>query len=299
MDSSTTFSVFGDDEELLANVSADVDIRGNPRVAKPKTGSVDNDEDVSELRTLSRSSSSAFYIEAEVLGSPAPRPRHLESRIESRSPLQYSAESNRAAFLEERRTRLRQHLSRIEEVLARNQAELDVKRDTLTQKLLEVEQNRAKLHEQRRLSVKRIRQRTSSSVADGSSGKAPAAAVDEKAKREEAASILQAAWRLQKYRQLVAEMARRKLSLGNLRETSFSDLVHKIQEPSTIKAMARFLLGIKAVSPESSSIDFKNPARVFLSAYVIVGHPNEIIHSNGPAESVSASCLSVYPLIMI
>lgn len=279
--------IFRSDEDLLRD-SAEHGRPSRERYSDTFEGGDD------ELRTVSRSSSTAsFVIAAETLSSPSPRPRHLESRLESRNPLHYSAESNRNAFLEERRARLRQHLNRIDEVLERNQRRLDdevsLKRDSLTQKLRDVERNRLKLHEQKHLSAKRLRQRTTSSVADGA-GEPPAAATNEKAKREEAASILQAVWRQQKYRQLVAEMSRRKLSLGSIKGLSFMDLVGKIQQPSTNKSMARFLLGIRAASAESSRIDFKNPARVFLSAYVIVSHPSEIIHSEGPAESELKEC---------
>ena len=96
-------AMFQSDEDLvdlLRNSDAAVDMRGNQA---SRSNSMRDEED-DELRTVSRSSSSSFFIEAESLGCPSPRPRHLETRIDTRSPLLYSAESNRAAFLENRRS---------------------------------------------------------------------------------------------------------------------------------------------------------------------------------------------------
>ncbi|KAI9032237.1 hypothetical protein DFJ74DRAFT_601728, partial [Hyaloraphidium curvatum] len=247
------------------------------------------------------SGSLAFFVAAEDLQSPAAKPRHLEARAEHRSPLLYSASDNRAAFLDERRSRLRAKLKRIEEVLEQNQQRLEgqvtARREGLLQKLQEVERNKAKLQElelekkkaktPREQPSKRLRYRTSSSTGD--QGDEALNAEQERSKREAAARVLQAVWRQQKYSALVREMAKCKLSLSSARETAFAELVDKIQQPSTIKAMARFLLGVKSASPESARVDFKNPARVFLSAYVIVGHTSAILHQEGPAETAIKS----------
>nr|CAG8439011.1 15887_t:CDS:2 [Entrophospora candida] len=96
--------------------------------------------------------------------------------------------------------------------------------------------------------------------------------------REEAASVIQNAWRYHELIKLVKDYHNFDISLHTVENMSFQNAVQLLQKSAIIQISNKFL---QKVSKTSQMImetgKYKNPARIFLSAYIIVSHTKEIL----------------------
>ncbi|CAG8567505.1 12242_t:CDS:2, partial [Funneliformis mosseae] len=75
------------------------------------------------------------------------------------------------------------------------------------------------------------------------------------------------------------------ISVHTIENMSFHDTVGLLQKPAVIQATSRLLQEVRKASPLTCGTNkYKNPARVFLSAYMIVSHTKEIIVNIGHHE---------------
>jgi hypothetical protein len=75
----------------------------------------------------------------------------------------------------------------------------------------------------------------------------------------------------------------------NLKPMPFNDLLSKIQDAKVIQLTGKILAHAKRSSSETRALRLKNPSKVFLSAFVIVYHTDEIMPEIKEEEEVSQS----------
>ncbi|KAG9305080.1 hypothetical protein G9A89_007720 [Geosiphon pyriformis] len=103
--------------------------------------------------------------------------------------------------------------------------------------------------------------------------------------REQAAIIIQGAWRYKKYYKAVRNYVKFGINLSSTKAFSFRETVDLLKQPTAIQAALKLIQRVKKASPlTSGSNKYKNIARVFLSAYMIVSHTQEILGDIGDYE---------------
>lgn len=109
---------------------------------------------------------------------------------------------------------------------------------------------------------------------------------------DEAAILLQRAWRNRNRRKVVSEFRQLGLNLEAVRKSSFDDLSVLLNQERALASTAR-VLKLCGQESEVVSIDEKTAVRTFLSAFLIVGHPKEVLSNDGPQEHDLASKATV------
>ncbi|KAI8824960.1 uncharacterized protein EV422DRAFT_487939, partial [Fimicolochytrium jonesii] len=99
----------------------------------------------------------------------------------------------------------------------------------------------------------------------------------------DAVVCIQSWWRKLKLEPSIKSFGRFKITLDRAMKMPFEELVGRIQSPSVIKAVAALLKRVQMMVPKTSMV-LKNPARVFLSAYMLAAHPEELMPSMGESE---------------
>ncbi|KAL2125683.1 hypothetical protein VTJ04DRAFT_2048 [Mycothermus thermophilus] len=94
---------------------------------------------------------------------------------------------------------------------------------------------------------------------------------------EAAASRIQWHWRTRQRRKALAEFSALGLSLDAVRDTSFDQVTMMLSEENVLVATARMLriCGLKEGQP--GSVEEMTAVRAFLSAYLILGHPSQVL----------------------
>ncbi|KAJ3040301.1 hypothetical protein HDV00_011181 [Rhizophlyctis rosea] len=104
--------------------------------------------------------------------------------------------------------------------------------------------------------------------------------------RADAAVTVQQWWRRRKVGPVLKSFQRFGLSAQKAKSMSFERLVRLVRSEPLIKSVGRVLLRAKKMVPggAAAAASWKNPSRVFLSAYMIHGHPMELMATVGPEE---------------
>ncbi|OAJ36478.1 hypothetical protein BDEG_20644 [Batrachochytrium dendrobatidis JEL423] len=111
--------------------------------------------------------------------------------------------------------------------------------------------------------------------------------------RNDAAITLQGWWRRRQLVPIANAYAKTNLSLASAKGMSFQKLMQVVQSDRLIKTVARLLLRAKKLGSGISTaeaatttapVKWKNPARVLLSAFMIVAYPSETLQSLGSQE---------------
>ncbi|KAJ3341808.1 hypothetical protein HDU83_006420 [Entophlyctis luteolus] len=105
--------------------------------------------------------------------------------------------------------------------------------------------------------------------------------------RQASAITIQNWWRHKCANRVVQVWLKCKLSLETASSITFEKLVRLVQSKQVIKGATVLISYLKSFASKirmSEGVVFKNPARVFLSAYIIVAHTNEIMPSFGAKE---------------
>ncbi|KAJ3047818.1 hypothetical protein HK097_011147 [Rhizophlyctis rosea] len=110
--------------------------------------------------------------------------------------------------------------------------------------------------------------------------------------RFDAAASVQQWWRRKKVAPVLKGFQRFGLTASKAKSMSFEKLVRLVRSEALIKAVGRVLLRTKKMvsGGAAAAAQWKNPSRVFLSAYMIYGHPNELMAGVGPEEEALAHC---------
>ncbi|KAL8953214.1 MAG: hypothetical protein Q9222_000913 [Ikaeria aurantiellina] len=100
----------------------------------------------------------------------------------------------------------------------------------------------------------------------------------------EAAKIILKAWRNGKRRRLVSDFLGLGLTLENIQKTSFEDVGSLLNQEKVLDLTTR-VLKFYGVQEDTREIGSDNPAtRTFLSAFLVLGHPAQVLSSEGEQE---------------
>lgn len=191
-----------------------------------------------------------------------------------------------------------------QETRARREEEAKALKSGVEERMLEAERRRSEVLRERR-GKRRERGSSSSRMrVDGCSDieeEEDASAALEKVRlgevkteeqlKEEAARSIQKVYRNYINREIVKRFLGLGLTIESVRDTSFEDVSNLFQEEKVQKATARLLklCGLLAAPATNGEVDVEVACRTFLSAYLILGHPAEVLSNDGENEKVSQS----------
>jgi hypothetical protein len=104
-----------------------------------------------------------------------------------------------------------------------------------------------------------------------------------------AASLIQTWWRVLKLGKVTRLYKKMGLSLESSKKMSFEKLAKLSQSDPMAKAVGRMLVRAKRTSVYPVE-NWKNPTRVFLSAYMVVAHSEAVFEQLGPTEENLQEC---------
>ncbi|WEW55648.1 hypothetical protein PRK78_001081 [Emydomyces testavorans] len=99
-----------------------------------------------------------------------------------------------------------------------------------------------------------------------------------------AACIIQNAWRHHRTRNIIRQFRSLDLSLERIRRLSFEEVRTLLSEETVISVTTKVLRLCGLQDSEESSMSEKGAVRVFLSSYLILSHPAQVLSSNGEQE---------------
>lgn len=188
-----------------------------------------------------------------------------------------------------------------QEIRARREEEARVLKSGVEERMLEAERRRKQVLRERR-GKRREREASSSMKVDGCSeeeedddvasgslqnirlgGKKSVQLV-----REEAAINIQRGYRNYRMREVVRRFLELGLTIESVRDTSFENISLMFQEEKVQKATARLLklCGLLESLEDGGQGEVEKSCRTFLSAYLILGHPAEVLSNDGESEKV-------------
>ncbi|CAG8657283.1 16399_t:CDS:2 [Cetraspora pellucida] len=199
--------------------------------------------------------------------------RALNDSFTKRSQIQQTlqvAEKNRNTILQRLVEQCAQEVARCKEVARQQQLKIQE----------EIDRRRADLERrQKATAARRARLLSISKSHVQANGSSP------NYTRDEAATIIQTNWR---YKHLIGVIKTYRsfgISIHTIKNMPFRDAVGLLKENSVIQATNKFLQRVRKSSPITLGVSkYKNPARVFLSAYMIVAHTKEILVDVGHHE---------------
>ncbi|KAL8938168.1 MAG: hypothetical protein Q9216_004045 [Gyalolechia sp. 2 TL-2023] len=100
----------------------------------------------------------------------------------------------------------------------------------------------------------------------------------------EAARIIQKAWRNRKRRLTVSGFLGLGLTLDSIQQTSFESVVELLNQDQVLDATARILRFFGLRERDVDSIGEKAAVRTFLSAFLVLGHPAQVLTEDGEQE---------------
>lgn len=108
--------------------------------------------------------------------------------------------------------------------------------------------------------------------------------------RNEAAIRIQRVWRRYRLVSAVKEFQDQHITVESVTSRPFEMVVGKFRAPATVRATARLLAVLGLVKSGLPQKELDSLVRTFLSAYMILGHTQEVLHSHDqPLELVSVS----------
>src|SRR5271170_2023967 len=113
----------------------------------------------------------------------------------------------------------------------------------------------------------------------GSPGRKGVVVVDERM-RVEAARKIQRFWRRQRVLFAVREFQTLNVSVESITQHSFEKVVAKFKSPITVRTTARLLTVLGLITTDTSDKETDSLVRTFLSAYMVLGHTTEVLHSH-------------------
>ena len=99
----------------------------------------------------------------------------------------------------------------------------------------------------------------------------------------DASMTIQSWWRRNKLAPAAKAYLKTNLTMETAKNMPFERLMRMMQNNNMIKAVGRLLIRAKKLNATPIT-HWKNPSRVFLSAYMVVGHPAEMMLNAGPQE---------------
>jgi len=186
-----------------------------------------------------------------------------------------------------------------QEIRARREEEARLLKNGVEERMLEAERRRKEVLRERR-GKRRERGSSSSMKVDGGSEEEGddavagslqkirlGAAKPTEMLKEEAAVHIQRVYRDYRNREIVRRFLELGLTIESVRDTSFEAISMKFQEEKVQKATARLLKLCGLLEHlEEGQVEIEKACRTFLSAFLILGHPGEVLSDDGENEKV-------------
>ncbi|CAD6445372.1 c0d120b1-80d5-46ab-a820-51c4c9f0be80 [Sclerotinia trifoliorum] len=156
-------------------------------------------------------------------------------------------------------------------------------RKEMEEKLAEAERRREEIlsrnnnTKQRTRSLSSMRKSSSPSPSPSLVAEVKKAPLDEPA----AAKIIQTRWRIHRRWKALHDFAELGLTIDGVRETSFEKVVDLLAQEKVLVSTAHILRICGLKEGESGSVNEMTAVRTFLSAFLILGHPTQVLSSKG------------------
>ncbi|MCJ1260888.1 hypothetical protein MMC22_000752 [Lobaria immixta] len=102
---------------------------------------------------------------------------------------------------------------------------------------------------------------------------------------EEAARLIQKAWRNRQRRRILNDFMRLGLTVENIRQTSFEDVGKLLSHEDVLTCASKLLKFCGLHDGEGGGLGEKTAVRIFLSAFLILGHPASVMDKAGVQEN--------------
>jgi hypothetical protein len=106
-----------------------------------------------------------------------------------------------------------------------------------------------------------------------------------------AAAMIQRQWRIHRRGKALKDFADLGLTVDSVRETSFEDVVDLLAQEKVLITTAHLLRICGLKEGESGSVNEMTAVRTFLSAFLILGHPTQVLSSKGEKVEEQANAL--------
>ncbi|KAI9676279.1 MAG: hypothetical protein M1829_003108 [Trizodia sp. TS-e1964] len=167
-----------------------------------------------------------------------------------------------------------------EEMKVKREADLEKLRGDMKEKLAEAERRREEILDKR--NVKRVRATSMPRSAE----KKFTHQRSLEANRELAATRIQKFWRSKHRRHVVNEFRQLGISIEAVRDTSFEEVVKLLSQDRVLQCATR-IMKLCGLQNEPGPTDDRTPTRAFLSAFLILGHPAEVLSNDGEEEKAN------------
>lgn len=138
--------------------------------------------------------------------------------------------------------------------------------------------------EKRRLLYQQTQRRHRTSSLPATEEKKMAQVVTKSLTRDAAARTIQRVWRAHHAKLVMQEFRSLNLTVNRIRTMSFEDVGAMLSDENVLSATARVLRLCGLQDMESGTVGGRGAVRTFLSSYLIVTHPAEVLSSNGEQE---------------
>lgn len=102
---------------------------------------------------------------------------------------------------------------------------------------------------------------------------------------EEAARLIQKAWRNRQRRRILNDFMQLGLTVENIRQTSFEDVGKLLSHEDVLTCASKLLKFCGLHDGEGGGLGEKTAVRIFLSAFLILGHPASVMDKPGVQEN--------------
>ncbi|KAJ9642523.1 hypothetical protein H2199_004904 [Coniosporium tulheliwenetii] len=99
-----------------------------------------------------------------------------------------------------------------------------------------------------------------------------------------AATRIQQAWRTRRRRRIVEDFLALGLSIDRVHDTSFEEIGSLLQEEKVVSTTGRIMAFFGLQKPDDTAVAKRTSVRTFLSAYLILGHPAQVLSKDGDQE---------------
>jgi len=156
------------------------------------------------------------------------------------------------------------------------------KREAETKKLRrEMEERLAEAEKRREESLNRGNNRRGRSLSHPRKSSSPLPAIRERMSETTAAVKIQNRWRIHQRWKALKNFADLGLTVDGVRETSFEDVVDLLAQEKVLLGTAHILRVCGLKEGESGSVNEMTAVRTFLSSFLILGHPTQVLSGKG------------------
>ena len=158
------------------------------------------------------------------------------------------------------------------------------KRESENKKLRrEIEERLAEADRRREELLSKGNNRRGRSLSQVQKSPSPMSIIQETISEATAAQRIQSRWRIHRRWKAVKEFADLGLTIDSVQETSFEDVVELLAREKVLVITAHILRICGLKEGESGSVNEMTAVRAFLSAFLILGHPTQVLSSKGEA----------------